>query len=101
MKEEGDTIILHVDENDFGHTISIYNIGNNKPIQLMDYIHAVEKVLGKKAILNLMPMQPGDVVSTYADISKLQDDLGYKPTTSVQEGVKYFIDWYLAYTTTS
>ena len=79
----------------------IYNIGNNKPVPLMDYIQEIEQALNKKAILNLTPIQPGDVVSTCADISKLQHDLEYKPTTSVQKGVKYFIDWYLAYTTTS
>ncbi len=75
----------------------IYNIGNNKPIQLMDYIHAVEKVLGKKAILNKMPMQAGDVPSTCADTTRLKKELGYKPKVSVEKGVQKFVEWFLAY----
>lgn len=72
----------------------IYNIGSGKPVPLMKYIAAIEKCLGKKATLNMMPMQDGDVPSTFSDTSKLQCDLGYKPSTSVEEGVKRFIDWY-------
>lgn len=72
----------------------IYNIGNNKPIQLMEYIHALEKTLGIKAKLNMMPMQAGDVSSTCADISKLQNELGYQPVVSVDEGVENFVKWY-------
>jgi UDP-glucuronate 4-epimerase len=72
----------------------IYNIGNSNPVPLMDYIHAVEKALGKKAELNMMPMQEGDVPSTFADTSKLENDLGYKPQTSVDEGVAKFVKWY-------
>lgn len=72
----------------------IYNIGNNKPVQLMDYISAIEKELGKKAKLNMMPMQDGDVPSTYADVSKLEHDLGYRPEISVSEGVGLFVRWY-------
>jgi UDP-glucuronate 4-epimerase len=72
----------------------IYNIGNNKPVQLMDYISAIEKELGKKAKLNMMPMQDGDVPSTYADVSKLEHDLGYLPEISVSKGVGLFVRWY-------
>ena len=75
----------------------IYNIGNSQPVELMDYIHAIEKALGKKAKLNKMPMQDGDVLSTFADTSKLKNDLGYQPSTSVEIGVAKFVNWYQAY----
>lgn len=77
----------------------IYNIGNNSPVPLMDYIHALENALGKKAQYHLMEMQAGDVSSTYADVSRLEKDLGYRPTTSVQEGVNNFVQWYLNFYT--
>ena len=73
----------------------IYNIGNNNPVQLMDFIEAIEKKLGKKAKKNMLPLQAGDVPSTYADVSDLIEDLNYKPATPVQEGIDKFIDWYL------
>ena len=73
----------------------IYNIGNNNPVKLMDFIEAIEKKLGKKAKKNMLPLQMGDVPSTYADVKDLVEDLGYKPSTSIQEGVNNFIDWYL------
>jgi len=73
----------------------IYNIGNNNPVKLMDFIEAIEKKLGKKAKKNMLPLQPGDVPSTYADVKDLVEDLGYKPSTSIQEGINNFIDWYL------
>lgn len=72
----------------------VYNIGNNEPTPLMDYIHALEEALGKKATYNFMPIQAGDVPSTNADISKLENDLGYRPAVSIQDGVKKFVDWY-------
>ena len=72
----------------------VYNIGNNQPVSLMDYIGAIEMALGKTIEKNLLPMQPGDVPSTYADVSDLVNDLGYKPETTVQEGVDKFIAWY-------
>jgi UDP-glucuronate 4-epimerase len=75
----------------------IYNIGNSKPVQLMDFIEAIENELGKKAIKEFLPMQPGDVPSTYADVSDLVSDTGYQPSTSVEEGVKKFIQWYTDY----
>jgi UDP-glucuronate 4-epimerase len=75
----------------------IYNIGNNNPVNLMDFIGTIETIIGKKAILNLLPMQPGDAPSTWADVDDLIDDLNYKPYTPVQEGVKYFIGWYRAF----
>lgn len=75
----------------------IYNIGNNKPVALLDFIQALEKTLNKKAIQNLLPIQPGDVPKTYADISQLASNLGYESKTSVEEGIKKFVDWYLSY----
>lgn len=75
----------------------VYNIGNNNPVKLMDFIEAIEKALGKKAIKNMMEMQPGDVPSTCADVSALQNDLGFKPDTSVEEGIQKFVDWYREY----
>ena len=72
----------------------VYNIGNGSPVKLMDFIEAIEENLGKKAKKNLLPMQPGDVPSTYADTSHLQKDVGYKPNTSIKEGIKNFIEWY-------
>ncbi|MFP4085065.1 MAG: NAD-dependent epimerase [Desulfonatronovibrio sp.] len=72
----------------------LYNIGNNNPVQLMDFITTLEKTLGRKAEKNLLPLQPGDVPSTYADVEDLVEDLGYKPETTVQEGISRFIEWY-------
>ena len=75
----------------------IYNIGNNNPVKLMDFIEAIENKLGKKIEKNMMPIQPGDVPATYADVTDLVNDLGYKPATPVQEGVDKFVDWYLEF----
>jgi UDP-glucuronate 4-epimerase len=75
----------------------IYNIGNSNPVTLMAYIGAVEKTLGVKAQMNLLPMQPGDVPATAADVRDLERDVGFKPATLVQEGVKRFVDWYRVY----
>ena len=72
----------------------VYNIGNNKPVELMDYINALESSLGKKAEKNLLPIQPGDVVDTYADVDDLVEQFGYKPNTSVEDGIKKFVDWF-------
>ena len=72
----------------------LYNIGNNKPVQLMDYIACLEKTLGKKATKNFLPMQPGDVPETYADIDDLARDIGYQPSTNIEDGIAKFIEWY-------
>ncbi|HXK91020.1 MAG TPA: NAD-dependent epimerase, partial [Bacteroidales bacterium] len=72
----------------------VYNIGNSSPVKLLDYIEAIENELGKKAIKEFLPMQPGDVPYTEADVSDLVRDFGYKPTTKVQDGIKEFIKWY-------
>lgn len=75
----------------------IYNIGNNNPVKLMDFIQAIENKLGKTIQKNMLPMQPGDVKATYANVASLVEDLGYKPETSVQEGIDKFVDWYLEF----
>ena len=75
----------------------IYNIGNSKPIQLLDYINALESVLNKKAKINLLPLQPGDVPDTYANVENLNIRFNYKPSTSIIEGVSNFVKWYKSY----
>ena len=75
----------------------VYNIGNNKPVQLMDYIDALEKTLGKKAKINFLPLQPGDVPDTYANVDNLMKQFNYKPETSIFEGVSSFVKWYKDY----
>ena len=75
----------------------IYNIGNQRPIDLMRYIEVLEKCLGKTARKNLLPLQPGDVPDTWADVEDLVADVGYRPETSIEEGVRNFVDWYLLY----
>jgi UDP-glucuronate 4-epimerase len=72
----------------------IYNIGNNNPVKLMDFIEAIEKALGKKAKKNLLPIQPGDVPATYADVTDLVKDLGYKPSMPIEKGIENFVQWY-------
>jgi UDP-glucuronate 4-epimerase len=73
---------------------NIYNIGNNSPVQLLDFIETLEASIGKKAEKNFLPMQDGDVVSTYADVSGLINDFGYKPNTKLSEGIERFVKWY-------
>ena len=75
----------------------IYNIGNNNPIQLMRFIDALESALGKKAEKIYMDMQPGDVLRTYADVSDLERDINFKPSTSIEDGILKFVEWYLEY----
>ena len=75
----------------------LYNIGNNQPVELMHYIEVLEDCLGKKAVKNMLPMQPGDVQATYADVDELVRAIDYKPTMSVEEGMARFVDWYSDY----
>ncbi|HEU5406729.1 MAG TPA: NAD-dependent epimerase [Nitrospira sp.] len=72
----------------------IYNIGNNRPVELQHFIEVLERALGKKAEKKLMPLQPGDVPATYADIDDLIRDVGFKPSTSIEEGIPRFVKWY-------
>ncbi len=75
----------------------VYNIGNNQPVELMRYIEVLEDCLGMKSEKNLLPMQPGDVPDTYADVAALTEDVGYKPDTPIEVGVKRFVEWYRDY----
>jgi UDP-glucuronate 4-epimerase len=75
----------------------VFNIGNNQPVELMDYIAAIEQALGMKAQLNLLPLQPGDLPDTYADVDDLVKQFGYKPATSVVQGVAEFVRWYRSF----
>ena len=75
----------------------IYNIGNNEPVQLMEFIETIENAVGKKAEKNMLPMQDGDVVATYANIDSLVEAVGFKPATPLKEGIQKFLDWYKSY----
>jgi len=75
----------------------IYNIGNSQPVELMNFIQIMEKKTGKKAILNFQDMQPGDVITTYADTTHLEQDFDYKPSTTIEEGIKRFYEWFINY----
>jgi UDP-glucuronate 4-epimerase len=75
----------------------IFNIGNNQPVELLRFIEVLEEKLGKKAIKNLLPLQAGDVLETYADISDLEREIDFKPNTSIEQGISNFVDWYKDY----
>ncbi|HBS25677.1 MAG TPA: capsular biosynthesis protein CpsI [Gammaproteobacteria bacterium] len=75
----------------------VYNIGNNEPVELLRYIELLENSLGKKAIKNMLPLQPGDVLATYANVDDLVKDLDYKPSMSLETGIQNFVDWYKDY----
>ena len=75
----------------------VYNIGNHRPEQLMRFIELLAAALGRQPQMNLLPMQPGDVHATFADISGLQRDYGWQPTTSIEEGLPRFVQWYRSY----
>lgn len=84
-------------QNDKGVSYKLYNIGNNKPEKLMDYIETLERCLGRTAVKEFLPMQPGDVYQTYADVTGLMDDFGFKPDTTIEEGLDKFVKWYREY----
>ena len=75
----------------------IFNIGNNRPVKLMEYVTALEEALGRKALVEFLPLQPGDVPDTFADVSELERAVGYKPATPVREGVTAFVEWHHTY----
>lgn len=75
----------------------VYNIGHSDPVPLMEFIHTIERVTGQKALMEMTDMQPGDVYCTYADTSRLQQDFGYKPSVSIEEGIRKFYDWYVSF----
>lgn len=82
---------------DNGAAYKIYNIGNHKPEKLMDYIAVLERCLGREAKKEYLPMQPGDVYETYADVQDLMEDYGFKPSTTIEEGLGRFAEWFLEY----
>ena len=84
-------------EDSLGAAYKVYNIGNNKPQKLMDFITILEKCLGKEAVKEYYPMQPGDVYQTYADVTDLMNDFGFKPDTSLEEGLGKFAEWFKEY----
>ena len=84
-------------KNEQGAAYKIYNIGNNKPVKLMDFITVLEKCLGREAKKEYFPMQPGDVYQTYADVSELMEDFGFRPDTSIEEGLSAFVAWFREY----
>lgn len=86
-----------VKEDENGTKYKIYNIGNNKPVKIMDFISILEKNIGKVATKEFLPMQKGDVYETYADIDELVKDTGFKPKTSIEEGLAKFVSWYKEY----
>lgn len=75
----------------------IFNIGNNRPVRLMDFVRTIERLAGKKAILEYMPMQPGDVRKTWANVEALNETYRYEPDNQISEGIQHFLDWYLKY----
>jgi UDP-glucuronate 4-epimerase len=75
----------------------IYNIGNHESVELVRFLKAIEEATGKKAIIEYKPMQPGDVFATYADITEIQKDYNFEPTTDIEEGIQKFVEWYRHY----
>ena len=75
----------------------VYNIGNNSPVELLDVVNLLEQAIGKKAIRELVPIQPGDVPATFADVDDLMREVGFKPSTPIAEGVARFVAWYKEY----
>jgi UDP-glucuronate 4-epimerase len=75
----------------------VYNIGNSKPVKLLDFVEAIEEALGKKVVKNFLPLQPGDVPATWADVADLSADFGYQPSTPVEVGIRRFVEWYRGY----
>ena len=96
-KRNNDWNAYHPDPASSNAPYHLFNIGNNNPVELSYYIEVLEKCLGKKAIKNLLPLQPGDVVETYANVDHLKDEIGFKPDTKIEDGIQSFVDWYLDY----
>jgi UDP-glucuronate 4-epimerase len=91
------TMLCNPPENKEGAPYALYNIGNNTPEKLLDFIDVLEEELGMKAVREYLPMQPGDVYQTYADVDDLMRDFGFKPVTSLREGIRRFAVWYKEY----
>jgi UDP-glucuronate 4-epimerase len=75
----------------------VYNIGNNNPVELLEVVRLLEEIIGKKAERELLPMQPGDVPVTYADVDDLTRDIGFRPSTAIADGITRFVEWYRTY----
>ncbi len=75
----------------------VYNIGNNNPVELMEVVRLLEEAIGKKAKRELLPMQPGDVPATYADVDDLMREVGFRPSTPIKTGIERFVEWYRRY----
>lgn len=90
---EGIRLVLHSEDKE-ETPYRIYNIGNSEPVKLLDFIHTIEEVTGRKAKMRMLGMQPGDVVRTYADTTLLQHDFGYKPSTTIADGIRNLYEWY-------
>jgi UDP-glucuronate 4-epimerase len=88
---------VHPDPSSSSAPYKVYNIGNHQPVLLLDFISTLEKLLGRKADIEFLPMQPGDVKETYADIADLQAAIGFSPSTSIEEGLTHFVNWYKDY----
>jgi UDP-glucuronate 4-epimerase len=88
---------MHPDPSCSAAPYKIYNIGNNSPVKLMDFICTIEKVIGKKAIIQMLPLQAGDVLKTFANVENFESDYNYKPNTLISEGIQQFVGWYLKY----
>ncbi|MBW6535438.1 MAG: NAD-dependent epimerase [Mariniphaga sp.] len=93
---EGIVKVLHKTP-DYKPPYAVYNIGNSSPVKLMDFIETIEKALGKKAVKEFHEMQPGDVYKTFADVSELEKNFGYAPTTPLEKGIGKFVNWYKSY----
>jgi UDP-glucuronate 4-epimerase len=87
----------HPDPSTSSAPYRIYNIGNNQPTELSYFIEVLQKAIGKKADLRYLPMQPGDVLSTYADVDSLAEAVGFKPRTQIEDGIAQFVAWYRQY----
>jgi len=85
-----------IEANDLDSKHAIFNLGNNNPVELGHFINVIEKAVGKEANKRYLPMQPGDVISTFADIKESSQQLSFKPTTSIEEGIPHFVEWYLS-----
>lgn len=96
-KENEDWDRIKADPGTSSAPYKVYNIGNNSPVELMDYIKTIEKHIGKEARKDYLPLQDGDVPMTYADVDDLMEDVGFKPDTSIDEGVGKFVEWYKGY----
>lgn len=96
-QEDGNWDALDPDPATSNAPYRLFNIGNNQPVELNYYIEVLEQALGKKAIKNMLPLQPGDVVETYANVNHLEKEIGFKPATRIEDGIRSFVDWYRDY----